>query len=62
MESRASDWPAWDVATVDVGVVQESVVARDSSEECDCGARGIEEAITVGCFQDAKERSAGDLD
>ena len=46
---------------MDIGVVQELVVARDSSEECDFGARGSEEAIAVGCSHDAKERSADNL-
>ena len=47
---------------MEVGIVQESVVARESGDECDCGARGRKEAIAVGCSQDAKERSSGDLD
>ena len=59
---RASAWLAWDVATVEVGVVRKSVVSRDSSEKCGCGALGSEEAMAVGCFQDAKKRSAGDHD
>ena len=47
---------------MEVDVVKETVVAKYTSEKCDCGARGSEEAIAVGCFQDAKERSPGDLD